>query len=193
MSAQYPQVSDELKKAQEELAAARKKVDALRREAMSEPIGEYLLADSEGGEIKFSSLFGDKDDLIVVHNMGQGCSYCTLWADGFNGIYQHLGDRASFVLVSFDKPAVMKDFLGTRDWKFKTVSNNGSEFANEMGYQSDKGSPWPGISTFHKEKDGTIRRITHAPLGPGDDFCSVWHILDMLKDGANKWEPKFKY
>ncbi len=193
MSSQYPSESDELKSAQEELTAARKRVDSFRRKMKSEPIGEYLLADVDGNEVKFSSLFGEKDDLIVIHNMGKRCSYCTLWADGFNGFYKHLEDRASLVLVSFDMPSVMKEFLATRDWKFRTLSNNNSEFANEMGYLSDKGDPWPGISTFHKAEDGTISRITHAPLGPGDDFCSVWHIFDMLKDGANNWQPKFQY
>ena len=40
-----------------------------------------------------------KRDLIVIHNMGASCPYCTLWADGFNGIYDHLADRAAFVAL----------------------------------------------------------------------------------------------
>jgi hypothetical protein len=32
-----------------------------------------------------------------------------------------------------------------------------------------------------------------ATFGPGDDFCSVWHLLEQFKDGANKWQPQFDY
>jgi len=38
------------------------------------------------GKTDLSSLFADKKLLLVIHNMGQACRYCTLWADGFNGI-----------------------------------------------------------------------------------------------------------
>jgi len=38
------------------------------------------------GKTDLSSLLADKKLLLVIHNMGQACRYCTLWADGFNGI-----------------------------------------------------------------------------------------------------------
>ena len=34
-----------------------------------------------------------KDDLVVIHNMGASCAYCTLWGDGFNGVYEHLANK----------------------------------------------------------------------------------------------------
>ena len=40
--------------------------------------------------------------------MGRGCSYCTLWADGFNGLRHHFEDRAAFVVVSPDTPEQQK-------------------------------------------------------------------------------------
>lgn len=190
---QYPVEPPELAAAQEELVRARRKVDQIRRNMQPEQISDYMLKDVDGAELQLSSLFGDKDDLIVVHNMGKGCSYCTLWADGFNGLSEHLADRAGFVLVSFDEPSVAKAFSAGRGWKFRVLSNHGSSFAQDMGYVSPSGDPWPGISTFHRDSSGRIQRISHAPLGPGDDFCSLWHILDMLKDGPAGWEPKFQY
>jgi hypothetical protein len=47
---------------------------------------------------------GHYKDLILVHNMGQSCRYCTMWADGFNGIHPHLANRAAFALVWPDLP-----------------------------------------------------------------------------------------
>jgi len=65
-----------------------------------------------------AGLFGRKDDLVVIHNMGSSCPYCTLWADGFNGLYDHLANRAAFALSSPDAPAAQKRFAeGPRDWE----------------------------------------------------------------------------
>jgi predicted dithiol-disulfide oxidoreductase (DUF899 family) len=152
-----------------------------------------VLKDGEGNKVPLADLFGDKNDLIVVHNMGVRCPYCTLWADGFNGVYRHLEDRAAFAAVSPDDPEVMKGFATGRNWRFRILSNAGGKFTRDMGFESDKGDPWPGLSTFHRDSDGCIRRISHAPFGPGDDFCAVWHMLDMLADGANGWQPQFTY
>ena len=45
---------------------------------------------TQAGETTLLELFGDRDRLLAIHNMGQGCRYCTLWADGFNGFLPHL-------------------------------------------------------------------------------------------------------
>jgi hypothetical protein len=36
-------------------------------------------------------------------------------------------------------------------------------------------------------------RVSDTHLGPGDDFCSLWHFWNMLPEGADGWRPKFKY
>ena len=48
-------------------------------------------------------------------------------------------------------------------------------------------------SAFRKEEDGTIRRVGHAPFGPGDEFCGVWHLFDLLEEGAAGWQPELGY
>ena len=58
----------------------------LKRERDAEPVDDYELS-GPAGKVRLSELFGDKNDLIVVHNMGKSCPYCTLWADGFNGVF----------------------------------------------------------------------------------------------------------
>jgi hypothetical protein len=50
----------------------------------------------------------------------------------------------------------------------------------------------PGISVFRR--DGKrILRVSDATFEPGDDFCALWHILDLLPGGAGDWAPKFSY
>ena len=183
----------ELATAEKELLELRQKVLSLRKAASPQTIEDYLLADTNGKEVRLSSLFGDAQDLIVIHNMGLSCPYCTLWADGFNGVYQHLQDRAALALVSPDPPEQVKQFAEGRNWRFTVLSNNGGPFTSAMGFEDDQGNPHPGMSTFHRDSSGSISRVSQAPFGPGDEFCSVWHMFDMLKDGPNAWQPKFRY
>jgi len=35
--------------------------------------------------------------------------------------------------------------------------------------------------------------VSDASLGPGDDFCSVWHLFNLLPEGPDGWEPQYKY
>jgi predicted dithiol-disulfide oxidoreductase (DUF899 family) len=125
--------------------------------------------------------------------MGPGCSYCTLWADGFNGFTPHLEDRAAFVVISPTTPAKQREFADGRGWTFKMASAEGTTFIKDMGFEPNPGEVWPGVSTFRKQDDGRIVRVSRDYLGPGDVYCSVWHLFDMLADGVNNWEPKYKY
>ena len=98
----------------QEIAELRKKMRAAQAEIEPQEVQDYVFSSLDGPR-KLSELFGAKDDLILIHNMGRRCSYCTMWADGFNGVYHHLADRASFVVTSPDPPAVQKeiDFDGS--------------------------------------------------------------------------------
>jgi len=171
----------------------KKRLTELRRQIPDEEVKDYDFINTEGSTVKLSELFGDKKDLLVIHNMGKSCPYCTLWADGFNGVVGHLEDRASFVVISPDEHEIQKDFSESRDWKFKMLSGHKSSFAADMGYSPKEGDYWPGVSAFYKTEEGTIYRSGTAPLGPGDNFCSVWHLFELLKDGVNKWSPKYNY
>src|SRR5215831_3379847 len=81
----------------EKLADYRRQIRELRQNMRDvqaavepEPVKDYTFRRAGGGSVRLSELFGDKTDLFVIHNMGQSCPYCTLWADGFNGAYAHL-------------------------------------------------------------------------------------------------------
>ncbi len=183
----------------DDIAAIEKQIEDLKRKLVEtkksqpqEPIKDYTLTRASGESVSLSSLFGDKEDLIIVHNMGKGCPYCTLWADGFIGLTPHLEDRAGFVLVSPDRPEVLSSFAESRGWTFKTVSAAGTNFIEDLGFKKEEGY-WPGISTLHRDEDGKISRIAKAYFGPGDDFCALWPMLDLLRDGVNNWEPRYSY
>jgi predicted dithiol-disulfide oxidoreductase (DUF899 family) len=186
-------VDQQIADLEKQIDETKKKVTELRRARSGEEVQDYELTQKDGTKIKISELFGDKEDLLLVHNMGKGCAYCTLWADGFNGAYHHFEDRAAFALVSADAHETMKEFTECRGWGFTCLSGKDSTFTGDMGYLSDKGSPQPGVSAFRRDASGKIYRTAHTWFGPGDDFCPSWALFDLLSDGANGWSPKCTY
>jgi predicted dithiol-disulfide oxidoreductase (DUF899 family) len=173
------------------IADLRREMRTLRAEAGPEEVRDYELATPQG-PVRLSRLFGDKRDLIVIHNMGVSCAYCTLWADGYNGIYHHLIERAAFVVSSPDPPDVQRTFAQERGWRFPMVSHAGTAFAADMGYRSEHGGWLPGVSVFRIER-GRVLRVSDSPCDVGDDFCTLWHLFDLLPEGAGEFRPKIRY
>src|SRR5688500_10138230 len=122
--------SRELEQAVADVAAAKKRLAELRRTLPSEPAPDYVCATVKGD----------------VHNMGRRCSYCTMWADGFNGLLPHLEDRMAFVMSSPDSPAEQEAFARRRGWRFRMVSAAGTSFARDAGFEDANGDPVPGVS-----------------------------------------------
>ena len=59
------------------------KLHELHKSNSGEVVRNYVF-DTQAGKTNLLELFGDHDQLLVIHNMGQACRYCTLWADGLN-------------------------------------------------------------------------------------------------------------
>jgi predicted dithiol-disulfide oxidoreductase (DUF899 family) len=174
-----------------EIAEIRQKIRAAQADIEPQDVADYEFR-TLAGSVRLSELFGAHQDLMVVHNMGTTCPACTLWADGYNGIHQHVVTRAAFVVSSPDPPDVQQAFAAGRGWKFPMVSHVGTRFAADMGYRSEDGRWRPGISVFRR-RGQTLQRVSDARWSPGDDFCTLWHFLDLLPDGVAGWSPKFSY
>lgn len=186
-------MDQEIERLQREIESLKQQLSEMRRSRPDEPVADHELTLPSGEKTRLSELFRDKDDLIVIHNMGRGCAYCTMWADGFNGVLSHIEDRASLVLVSPDAPESLLPFAAARGWTFRMVSSQGSDFSSAVGYAMPDGSAYPGVSAFHRWPDGTIVRTGKDVFGPGDDYNSPWRLFDLLNDGVSGWEPRMQY
>lgn len=187
----YAKGTQQLDGFRKEIAQIRKKMRKVQAALAPEEVEDYALSGPRGS-VHLSQLFGDKDELFAVHNMGRSCVYCTLWADGINGVYDHLVDRAAFVVTSPDAPAAQQKFARGRGWRFPMLSHKGTSFAKDMGYGSAEDGWRPGISVF-KRKGEKILRVSDTGFGPGDDFSAIWHIFDLLPEGVGEWSPQYKY
>lgn len=185
-------INNEIEALEKEIHEKQKKLAGLKRFRPREEVKDYTLQGPGGTKISLSEMFGDHDELLLIHNMGKKCRYCTLWADGFNGFLRHFENRAGFVVVSPDDPETQKEFASGRNWKFKMYSGKGSTFIKDMGFEDDEGRYQPGFSTFIKD-NGKIYRTASDWFGPFDDYCSVWHLFNLLPRGVNDWKPEFEY
>ena len=187
----YRQASQRLTAYRKRIGTIRRRMRKIQRQVTPEPVEDYVFT-STRGPVRLSQLFGGKRDLIVIHNMGRHCPHCTLWADGYNGLYPHLASRAAFVVTSPDPPAVQQRFARSRGWRFPMLSHHGTTFAADMGYRSREGHWRPGVSAFRRTRDGIVR-LADTGFQPGDDFCPAWHFFDLFPDGAAGWHARFRY
>jgi len=187
----YAEGSARITEYRQQIAAIRQRVRDTQKETEPQPVENYEFQ-TTAGSIRLLMLFGTHQDLILVHNMGTSCPSCTMWADGYNGIHHHVASRAAFVVSSPDTPAVQREFAMSRGWKFPMVSHAGTTFAADMGYRSESGGWMPGLSVFQRQ-DKALVRVADTRFSPGDDFCAVWHMFDMLPGGAGAWTPRKQY
>ncbi len=123
-----------------------------------------------------------------------------MWADGFNGVYDHLAALAAFVLASPNPVEVQKRFSASRGWRFPMVSYGSSHFAEDMGYRHHDGEPsdvalggWePGVSIFRRDGD-RILRLSDAEFGEYDGFCALWGFYGLIPDPDPNWRPSYSY
>jgi predicted dithiol-disulfide oxidoreductase (DUF899 family) len=182
----YSESLAQIRELRGQILALRQQIREVQVAVEPEKVDDYEFA-APDGPVKLSALFGDRDALIVIHNMGAQCSYCSLWADGFNGLVDQLESRAAFVVSSPDTPQAQAALARKRGWRFPMVSLAGNSFAADMGFASERGFE-PGVSVFNKV-DGQVVRVSDANLGPGDDYCAIWHLFDLLPEGAAGWQP----
>ena len=165
-------------------------LNALRKANPGRPVGEYTFR-TDVGETSLRDLFGDKRHLLAIHNMGQGCRYCTLWADGFNGLLPHLESALAVVLVSKDPPDVQRAFANSRGWRFRLASHGGGDYIREQGVYGCEGN-YPGAVMYERDGDAVVRKNA-CVFGPGDIYCAVWGLLGLAGLGDEEWTPQYRY
>ena len=163
---------------------------ALQKENPATPVPSYTFK-TMAGETTLLDLFGDRERLLAIHNMGQGCRYCTLWADGFNGLLPHLENALAVVLLSKDPPETQRRFANARGWRFQLASHGGGDYIREQSVM-DGDDNYPGAVVYQRDGD-TILRKNACVFGPGDIYCSMWTLLGLAGLDEENWTPQFTY
>lgn len=180
----------EAEKLEYEIMQKAQQLAELRRRDPDVEVEDYSFRTADGAA-RLSELFADRDRLLVIHNMGQGCRYCTLWADGLNGVLDHLEDAMAVVLVSKDPPDLQRRMALDRGWRFRLASHGGGAYMDDQCAMGEHAN-FPGAAVYEK-RNGSIVRRGRTAFGPGDLYCPVWHFLALAGVGADGWTPQFHY
>ncbi|MEW5248942.1 DUF899 family protein [Microbulbifer sp. 2201CG32-9] len=181
---------EEIQQVERQLGELQKKLVALRRDYRGAAVPDYTFT-TLGGQVTLRDLFAGRDKLLLIHNMGQGCRYCTLWADGFNGLVPHLESVVSLALVSKDPPELQRCFASGRGWRFRLASHGGGTYLREQSVSAGADN-MPGAVLYEREGDRVYRKNS-CVFGPGDIYCAMWSLLGLAGLGEQDWTPQFSY
>ena len=173
-----------------EIMEKAQKLARLRKAEPAVEIADYPFETSEGAT-SLSALFAGRDLLLAIHNMGQACRYCTLWADGLNGLVPHLEDAMAVALFSKDPPETQRRLAQDRGWRFRMASHGGGAYMKEQCDMQGYGN-CPGAVVYERRGDRLFRRA-RTGFGPGDLYSPIWHLLALAGIGHDEWTPQFHY
>lgn len=163
---------------------------------------------SETGPIHFSSLFGNKDTLMV-YSMMYGpqrrapCPMCTSFLSAWNGTAVNLRERVAIAVTARSPIERLVDYKLQRAFtNLPFVSDTSGEFTRT--YVNPEDADVPGFSVFSRS-DGTIRHFYSGEMSnemadPGQDPRGgpdpdpLWLMLDWTPEGrGTDWYPKLHY
>lgn len=183
-------MNEEIERIEREIMALHQRLAELRKLEQGSEVPNYTF-DTFEGRVTLRDLFGDQDRLLMIHNMGQGCRYCTLWADGINGLLVHLESCMAVVLASKDSPVVQRRFAASRGWRFRMVSHGGGDYIREQTVL-DGQTNMPGAVVYERQGEGILRRNA-CVFGPGDSYCAMWPLLGLAGFTEADWTPQYGY
>ena len=190
----YAETNAKMVALRQEIGSIRRRMEALQAEIEPQPVRDYSF-EKVAGSVSLSELFGARRELFVVHNMGVACPNCTVWADGYNGVYPHIASRAGFAVIGPDAPEVQAEVASKRGWRFPFLSHRGTSFAEDMGYRAQGGGYLPGLSVFRKGEQGLVRIGESGLVEPGCDFSPVCRLFEFLPGGSTggTWKARHRY
>lgn len=207
----YRALREELRQQEIALKEQRERVAELRRRLPLDTVIEdhhvTEAADGSTREVRLSELFTDRDlPLVLVHFMfgkkqREPCPMCTLWADGYHGIVEHLRQRVNFAVLVAGDAAEFERYARGRGWdRVRVVSSGDTSFKLDVGMEDADGGQMPGVSVLELAGDGTLWHFYTggAMMGDGhfrgmDLLSPFWNFLDLTRRGRGDFIPQRGY
>lgn len=153
-------------------------LDEARKNLEPVVVESDVFLDHKENEVTLDELFGDKNKLVLIYNMGTRCAYCTIWADGFSDSYHRIKEKLAFVVASKENTDNQIKIHTNRNWQFPMVSAHENKFFENLGFISET-HQMPGLIYLKKDENGKIFEISRRTFGPSDNFVMLWHMYDM--------------
>ncbi len=212
----FPNESAEYRTARNELLAEeielRRHIEDVAAQRRALPRGGEIPQDYEFvgdvGPVRLSSLFGDKDTLMI-YSMMYGperkapCPMCTSFLSAWNGVAINLRERCAIAVTARSPIERLIEYRKQRGFNnLRFVSDIIGDFTRT--YVSPKDEDVPGFSVFSR-RDGTVRHFYSGEMftvmaDPGQDprgapdADPLWSMLDLTPEGrGTDWYPKLDY
>ena len=215
-TAHFPNESAEYRTARNALLVEeielRRHVESVAAQRRALPQGGEVPHDfefvSEAGPVRLSSLFGDKDTLMVYSMMfgpeRKGpCPSCTSFLSSWNGTAFNLRERTAIVVTARSPIERLVDYKKQRGFAYLPfVSDASGDYTRT--YVNPEDADVPGFSVFTR-RDGTVYHfysgeLSGAMADPGQDprgapdLDPLWLMLDVTPEGrGTNWYPKLDY
>lgn len=202
----YRTAREELLKAEVGLREHVERVAALRRALPAGPaVPDYAFFDG-AKRVRLSELFtGGKPYLIMYHVMywqddQEFCPMCSMWVDGWDGIAQHVDQRANVVAASNAPVEKLRAWAAHRGWRrIRVLADADDALARDTGAENSAGEPESTVIVFEQAEDG-IRHVytAHAEgrdevIRGLDQLCPTWHLFDLLPSGRGDFNARNDY
>jgi len=170
---------------------------------------EYIFDGPDGPET-LAELFDGRSQLLVYHFMfgpgwKEGCPHCSFWADHYDSVGIHLGQRdTTLVVVSRAPFKEIVPFKKRMGWRFKWVSSFKNDFNFDFHVsftraQIRTGTVFynfartrmhiperEGISAFYREPGGDVFH-TYSSHARGIDLLNTtYNFLDLTAKGRDE-------
>jgi predicted dithiol-disulfide oxidoreductase (DUF899 family) len=200
-----------LRAEEKKLFKAHDRLKARRRALPWVRIEKDYVFDGPGGRESLADLFGGKKQLVVYHFMfapgGEACPHCSFWADHYDGISAHLGQRdTAFVVISRASPPELRAHQRRMGWKFKWVSSGRTDFNYDFHVSfrpediQDGSARYnyvpidpdmadvpdrEGASAFYRDRSGLYH--TYSTFARGIDLLNgTYNFLDLTALGRHE-------
>ena len=212
----FPNESPDYRDARNELLVEeielRRHIERVAAQRRALPSGGRLPQDfelvSEAGPVRLSSLFDDKDTLMI-YSMMYGpqrqapCPMCTSFLTSWNGTAVNLRERVALAVTARSPIDRLIEYKRQRVLaNLPFVSDMSGEYTRT--YVNPEDADVPGFSVFSR-RDGIVRHfytgeMSSAMADPGQDprggpdLDPLWLMLDLTPGGrGTDWYPKLDY
>ena len=181
-----------------------------RRDLPWEAVTKAYVFDGPAGKATLPDLFDGCRQLVIYHFMfgpgwEEGCPHCSFWADHFDSVSFHIGQRdTAFAVVSRAPWKEIAPFKKRMGWKFEWVSSFGTDFNFDFNVsftpeQLKNGTAIynfrpldmdiderEGVSALYRDKNGAIYR-TYSSYERGIDLMNTtYNFLDLTAKGRDE-------
>jgi predicted dithiol-disulfide oxidoreductase (DUF899 family) len=211
MAPTFPGESDEYRAARDRLLEAeielRRMLESVAAQRRALPPGgtvpeDYVFEEVAGGEVRFSELFEDGKDTLVVYSFmfpryskdtrpgpteGETarlpltqtpCPSCTSILDALDGGAPHLAQRVNLAVVAKTDPDRIRAFAAERGWRrLRLLSSRSNTYNRDYQGESAEGEQQPIMNVFVRDGDQVRHSwATELFFAPRDEGQSARHV-----------------